>query len=242
MLLSYFKFRRFDYLHTHSQGSFIDFVRPCIGYVIKGGARFLYKGVMVEAREGDLIYIAAGTRYYSVWSGTPEISWYSIDFSFADPYAYYEYPFQILRAYPPELWDGMAEATPLRQLSLFYALLDGLYPRMETEERSRKIHIDPAIHYIEEHYAEDFSVADLAELCHCSESLLYKQFQKALRVSPVVYLQNIRIQRALDLLAHTDLTVEEISTRTGFSSSNYFRTVFRKLTGKSPKELRNQSR
>jgi AraC-like DNA-binding protein len=46
------------------------------------------------------------------------------------------------------------------------------------------------------------------------------------------------IQHALDMLAHTDLTVDEVSQKTGFSSSNYFRTVFRKMTGKSPKEVK----
>lgn len=237
MLLSYFRVRRYVFNKTRS--SVIDFVRPCIGYVLKGGARFLYKGVTVTADEGDLIYIAAGTHYYSVWSGESEISWYSIDFSFNDPYAYYEYPFQILKNYPPELLDRLFEAPPLRQLQLFYRLLEDLYDRMETEERSRKLHIDPAIHYIEEHYAEDFSVADLAALCHCSESSLYQQFKKALKVSPVAYKQNIQIQQALALLSHTDLTVEEISVKVGFSSSNYFRTVFRKWTGKTPKEVRN---
>ncbi|MBQ8894827.1 MAG: helix-turn-helix transcriptional regulator [Clostridia bacterium] len=242
MLLSFFKFRRFEYLHTHSQGSFIDFVRPCIGYVKKGGARFLYKGATVFAGEGDLIYIAAGTRYYSVWSGEPEICWYSVDFSFAEPYAYYEYPFQILKNYPPDLPEAIYGAPPLKQLSLFYQLLEDLYSRMETEERTRKLQIDPAIHYIEEHYAEDFSVKDLAALCHCSESSLYKQFKRALRVSPVIYKQNIQIQQALDLLTHTDLTVEEISSRAGFASSNYFRTVFSKITGKTPGEVKNQNR
>lgn len=245
MLLSKFSIRRFDYRETHSRGSFIDFLRPCIGYVLKGGARFLYKGSTIEAGEGDLIYIAAGTRYYSVWSGAPEISWYSIDFAFAEPYAYYEYPFQILKGYPAELLHeiyNQRENAPLGSVAAFYRLLSELYSRMETEERSRKIHITPAIHYIEEHYAEEFSVADLAALCHCSESLLYKQFKKALKVSPVVYKQNIQIQRALELLTHTDLTIEEISNRVGFSSSNYFRTVFSKITGKTPKEVKNQSR
>lgn len=46
------------------------------------------------------------------------------------------------------------------------------------------------------------------------------------------------VQNALDLLAHTDLTIEEISSKVGFSSSNYFRKVFFDITGKTPKEVR----
>ncbi|MEE1048063.1 MAG: helix-turn-helix domain-containing protein [Clostridia bacterium] len=45
------------------------------------------------------------------------------------------------------------------------------------------------------------------------------------------------IQHALDLLSNTTLSIEEISSKTGFSSPNYFRTVFLKLTGSSPKNF-----
>ena len=48
------------------------------------------------------------------------------------------------------------------------------------------------------------------------------------------------IQHAIELLANTDMTVEEISRRVGFSSSNYFRKIFIKLTDKTPKELRKR--
>lgn len=46
------------------------------------------------------------------------------------------------------------------------------------------------------------------------------------------------IQHAIELLIHTEMSIEEISRTIGFSSSNYFRKIFYKLTKKTPKELR----
>ena len=100
--------------------------------------------------------------------------------------------------------------------------------------------IQPAVEYIEKNYEQNFSIETLAKLCHCSESGFFKLFKKSTGVTPVAYKHNIMIQNALDLLTHTSLSVEEISKQTGFSSSNYFRTVFFKLTGKTPKELRKK--
>jgi len=48
------------------------------------------------------------------------------------------------------------------------------------------------------------------------------------------------IQNALHLLSSTDMTIEEISEECGFSSSNYFRKVFKNITKASPKELRKR--
>ena len=52
-------------------------------------------------------------------------------------------------------------------------------------------------------------------------------------MSPIVYKHNILIQHALDMLIHTDLSIEEISVKLGFSSANYFRKIFCKIVHKS---------
>ena len=49
------------------------------------------------------------------------------------------------------------------------------------------------------------------------------------------------IQNAIELLSNTNMTIDEISLKVGFSSSNYFRKIFTKLTDKTPKELRRKN-
>jgi transcriptional regulator GlxA family with amidase domain len=98
--------------------------------------------------------------------------------------------------------------------------------------------IENAIIHIEKNYRYPIEIDELCKLCHLSRSSLFEAFKKRTGVSPINYKHTVMIQHALDMLAHTNMTVDEISQAVGFSSSNYFRTVFTKLTGKSPKEVR----
>ena len=60
--ITYYKPRKYHFLGTHTVGQVLDFPRPCIGYVAKGSADFLYRGKTITANTGDLIYIAPETR------------------------------------------------------------------------------------------------------------------------------------------------------------------------------------
>lgn len=242
ILVSSYSINKHQYKHIHSAAPHIYFNNPVIGYVTKGYAKFLYKGQTLYAHKGDLIYISTGTKYHSIWFGSPDIEWYSIDFKFNYNYALSEYQFQIYKNFPVDLFEKIYEAytaSPMLSISYFYQLLDDLYKKLTTTAPTlSNISIEPAIEYIENHYNQNFTVQTLAELCHCSESGFFKLFKKATNVTPVSYKHNIMIQNALELLSHTNMSVEEISAQVGFSSSNHFRTVFFKLTGKTPKELR----
>ncbi len=241
-LISNYYFQKNNHQNIHSAGPKVYFYNPCIGYVKKGYAKFLYKGQTLYAYEGDLIYIAYGTKYHSVWFGSPDIEWYSINFSFKSQYDFYKYQFQILKDYPSELFDKMNEtyvSSYLLSVSYFYLLLDDIYQKLKTTLNAMSyMTIEPAIDHIESNYNQSISISTLAKLCHCSESGFFKMFRKSTGVTPIAYKHNIMIQHALDLLSHTTLSIEEISSRAGFSSSNYFRKIFIRLTGKTPKELR----
>ena len=233
-------FNLLKFSRTHTAGFEQNFEKPCIGYIKKGKAQFLYRGRSYFANKGDLIYIAKGTKYYSVWSGTPEIEFYSVNFSFVKPYSFYEYRFQIVRGYPGNVFDEMYNADDIYIfVSYLYRLLSDLYGRMAKEPAvSGETAVRPAIDYIESNYNMPVTIDELAGLCHICSSGLFKLFKSETGVTPIAYKHNIMIQNALDLLLHTDMTVEEISQRVGFSSSNYFRKVFFDITGKTPKEVR----
>ncbi len=242
-LISSFNLTLFKFSNTHTVGSMQLFEQPCIGYINKGNAQFLCNGKSYYAAEGDLIYIAKGTKYYSVWTGAPEIEFYSVKFSFIKPYSFYDYRFQIIKNYPRDLFDNMYNSYNTDfyiSVSYMYRLLSDIYRRMtaKTSVLPGKISIQPAIDYIEKNYNMPVSIDKLSKLCHSCSSGFFKLFKSATGVTPITYKHNIMVQNALDLLAHTDLTIEEISERVGFSSSNYFRRVFFNTTGKTPKELR----
>lgn len=83
----------------------------------------MYKGKSCYAEEGDLIYIAKDTKYYSIWTGEPDIEFYSINFGLVKPYIFYEYRFQIIKNYPPEVLDemvGFYENKPFQTCVFWY--------------------------------------------------------------------------------------------------------------------------
>ena len=240
-LITNYNIKKFKFQNIHSVGHDQYFNNPFVAYIKKGYAKFLYKGKTIYAHNGDLIYIASGTKYASIWFGSPDVEWITIAFNFKSQYDFYEYPFQILKNYPSDLFDKIYETyenSYLLSVSYFYQLLDDIHKKLKPADHILYKSVEPAIIYIENNYNKSISVNYLAKLCSCSESSLYKTFKKATGVTPVAYKHNIMIQHALELLSHTNHSIEEISSHVGFSSSNYFRTVFIKLTGKTPKELR----
>ncbi len=241
-LLKEYSIVRMEFQNTHSAGTLISYDHPCIGFLKKGTGTFLYNGTTYFAEAGDLVYIAKGTKYYSVWSGTPEIVFYSINYDFLSPYAFYPFRFQIVKQFPAQNFDQFYHffgKDSLMALSYFYQALSSLYAVMQEEKVSDDERaVEPAIRYIETRFSESISIAQLCQLCHCSESWLFKTFRSATGVSPIVYKHNILIQHALDMLIHTDLSIEEISVKLGFSSANYFRKIFCKIVHKSPREIR----
>ena len=239
-----FSIRRYDYDRYHAAGELQNFPSTCIGFVLEGQAEFLYKGRTYTANVGDVLYIAKGTTYYSIWNGRPRISFYSVTCDFDDPYAKREYAFQVVHA--PQCKDVLD--TLYRQsengvsfafLSTAYRLLDMLYPLLTSgTASSAERPVLPAIAYLEQHYTEDVDVERLANMCGFSQSRFLALFKQATNATPIQYKHHILVQHALKLLAETSMTVEEISHFLGFSSPAYFRRVFRNVTGRTPKELR----
>ena len=242
IFLNKLEMRELCFTNTYTTGSLQSYQRPCIGYITRGMGKFFYNGNTYFAHEGDLIYIAKDTKYYSVWYGDPDIKFYSISFEFEHPYAFYGYRFQIVHGIPSESLEKIyeyLEGDPLRAASYMYTLLADLYPKMSSEDSPPlNESIEQAITYIESNYTSKLEISDLCKKCHLSRSSLFELFKRRTGVSPITYKHTVMIQHALDMLSHTDMTVDEISQNVGFSSSNYFRTVFTKMTGKTPKEMR----
>ena len=81
----------------------------------------------------------------------------------------------------------------------------------------------------------------VAAACSVSESGLYAAFRQSGYKTPNEERQRILIERAKNLLASTDEPIENISSVLGFSSSSYFRKIFAKYTGKSPRQVRKDA-
>ena len=96
----------------------------------------------------------------------------------------------------------------------------------------------PILNYIDDHFAEDFSITVLAELAGISPQHLCRIFKETMHMRPTEYLTYRRLGEAKTLLRHTDISIAEIGTRCGFPDAGYFSTVFKRHEGMSPAEYR----
>lgn len=92
--------------------------------------------------------------------------------------------------------------------------------------------------FLEEHFTEDLTPADLAEAAHISERECFRCFRQMTGMTPVTYLLHRRITWAAKQLQDTSLTITDICTRAGFHSPSYFGRKFREQMGCSPREFR----
>ncbi|MEV4539036.1 helix-turn-helix transcriptional regulator [Asanoa sp. NPDC049518] len=97
--------------------------------------------------------------------------------------------------------------------------------------------------YILDHFARpDLSLRRLAALLGISPAQLSRRFRAVRGVTPVAYLRGVRLQKARELLAETDDTLQAIAERCGYRSAFYLSRVFSDRTGQSPSRYRKDSR
>lgn len=96
--------------------------------------------------------------------------------------------------------------------------------------------------YIDNHFKEDLSLAQLAQMAHINKYHLAHTFQKEFGTSPISYLLSLRIEESCFLLRETDHSLTLIAQILGFSSLSYFSQCFRKAKGMSPMAYRKQNR
>ena len=95
--------------------------------------------------------------------------------------------------------------------------------------------------YIEEHYSDpEMDREQIASAVHISEDYLSYLFHKENGCLLSAYVNDRRIAASRKMLQSTDLTLEEITERSGFTNSSYFHRQFKKLTGMTPTAYRKQ--
>lgn len=97
--------------------------------------------------------------------------------------------------------------------------------------------------YINVNYGRTIALGELAKVCGVSEEHFCRLFKSYTGMRPFDYITRIRVQRAKELLARNrDMTIGEISARTGFQSNSYFSMVFKRSEGCTPDEYRRRIR
>lgn len=255
--LVFYKTEKYDF---GTANTFDASTRPrphfCVGLVLEGSAVYhdCEDGRDIAVGVGDLIFVPVGCRYVSVWEGAPAISYVSMHFMFDHGGAFTKEKGFLLQKITPQggfeatralfmralaTFNG-SETERLLVLGEFYAFLGALLPRLARKTpRRMDERIWRAVSHVAAHYKEPLTVDELARVASVSTSRFYPLFRAALGTSPIDYINETRINRAILLLLQSEnYSIEEISERVGFESAAYFRRVFKSVTGMSPRAYR----
>lgn len=210
-------------------------------------ARFLLpEGRILQAQPGDLILLPKGA-YYSLSFSVPEGETTSplvINFRLLDE-----------QGQEVELQSGVARlcrddgsflpmfkaaaqlykaASPAKLKAKVYELLGELFPVVDRDEC--------CIDYINRHYTQRFSIPDLAKKCAVCETAYRKRFKALTGLSPVQYINRLKVEKACQMLLSDDMRLQDISDFLNFYSLPYFFKVFKDCTGLTPNQYLSRIR
>lgn len=138
-------------------------------------------------------------------------------------------------------------ATAAQSVARFFALQwhqDGLAPYIVFE--GKKEHGDAAIRTAQKWIATHFSVAspieEMVSRSKLTERTFKRRFTAATGLSPIAYVQRLRIEDAKRRLERTESSVDEISWKVGYEEPAFFRRLFKRVTGLAPGAYRKRFR
>lgn len=92
--------------------------------------------------------------------------------------------------------------------------------------------------FIETHYMEELSMKNVAHAMNYSDAYFCKLFKQCFHVNFSTYLNQYRIEKAKSMMENPRITIKDIGTACGYTDSNYFSRVFKRITGQTPTEYR----
>jgi len=212
-------------------------------YMREGKGRIVADQDELFLEAGDFFYIPLNTAYQSWWTNDGTVRFDSFGFKQFPLFIGKNYPLQKIQASPlayelnAKLY--LNKELTFQTISTFSLLLGCLTENMYTVNVCSKEHIvRQAEKYMAAHTG--YLISDVARHCGISESGLYAAFRSERGYPPNTAKQKFLINRAIELLASSDMTVDEISLQLGFHSPTYFRRIFLLHTGKRPSDIRKE--
>jgi transcriptional regulator GlxA family with amidase domain len=113
-------------------------------------------------------------------------------------------------------------------------------PFMSVQKDYSEPLIQNAIAWMEKHLAHPVTIDDLANAMHTSYRTLNRRFVEITGMTPLAYLQALKIERAKELLEVSNADFETITEKVGYGDASSFRRLFKRVTGLAPVQYRRQ--
>lgn len=221
-------------------------IRPfhALSFRVLGEAEFIHGNDITPAKSGDIVFVP---NYFEYRFHTGEEHLFVIHFTSGQSLpdsiktfspenpAYYERRFREFY----NAWTKKQIGYEFECQSIFFRILMHIERDTEYQKfRDQQDKLSEAVEYIHEHFTDkELSVHFLAGQCGMSDTYFRKLFLQHFGVSPHAFLNNLKLQYALELLKSEYYTISETAEKCGFENIYYFSTFIKKRTGKSPSDL-----
>lgn len=138
------------------------------------------------------------------------------------------------------LFDGFATNDSFRESDLS-ALLNRLLieiGRIVSISGTGTGRLHKSIRYLNANYSESIKITELAKMENMCVTAYNQHFKKCVGAPPTKYIIKLRMQHAIDLLLNSELSIQEVSLRCGYSDYNFFTKVFKNEFGVPPTKYR----
>ncbi|MDY0393886.1 helix-turn-helix domain-containing protein [Virgibacillus halophilus] len=229
-------------------------------YIVKGKGSFLLKGQEIPVKENDLVIINPNIEHTekSNWQDSLEYIALGIEgltFSLPDEenselgiYTYQGDRVDIL-FYLHKLLSEVQQNENGYEI-ICQNIIEILIIKLRRDRnftigkvQPQKINKSAAFiqYYINQNYRDDITLDKLAEAGHLNKYYLGHIFKQDIGVSPIEYLNQVRIREARKLLETTNYSIADIAAFIGFSSQSFFAQSFKRQTGTTPTRYRKEA-
>lgn len=145
-------------------------------------------------------------------------------------YSDYEYMRDALKL---DIFDYVLKINGLKAVR--ESVLEAVAEIKENEEVEHNISaVEILKEYIPDHLQENLSLTSLSSLVYLNPSYLSRVFRQETGQRLMDYIQNVRLNKACELLATSNMQIQEIAREVGLENASYFNVAFRKKLGVSP--------
>lgn len=228
-----------------------------IFYLLSGSCHFLLKDTIYHLEKGDLVFITPGELHHSLYNEDCEICMIYFkkehqlvsnlpspqSFMGSVPALYREmFHGQLNRmlsehAHIDEYSDSFL-ATYLQEILLTLMRHSVMAEKEPNLLNAKDADILLATKYIYKNFKQPLTLDEVSAVASLSPTYFSKKFKQITGMGFKEYLNYVRLKHAQTALLTTDSTITEIALEYGFNDSNYFKDLFKKVYGKSPREFR----
>lgn len=222
-------------------------------YMIEGEMTFYLKGEEREFKAGDFVILPPYFDIHYEKKNEDRLVYYLAHFSGTDVERF----LNSLNLNVPEIFSvGMVE----KVVETFYYLFDSYAKNLPCIQEIvsaglQEILIElslkafepeavcapwNAVYYVKRHLTDKITVPMLAKLEGLSESRFYALFKEIMGVAPIEYVNDLRVERACNLLTSSLMSCSEIGESCGFYDNFYFSKIFKKKMGVTPTEYKKK--